>query len=350
MHIAIETSPMTGAHRLRGTGVYTKMLIGALEKYERSNSYTLFTRGEKLPGNADIAHYPYFDTFFHTLPLLKRTPTVVTVHDLIPIAFPDHFPKGKRGSLMWKIQQLSLVFARRVVTDSLASKKDIVRFTGISPGRVDVVPLAPGPDMKPVANERTVKRIRTSYSLPRQYLLYVGDVNWNKNLPGLIDIFSILHAKIPELRLVLAGKAVTDENLPETRAVLSKAETLRLAPFIVRTGFIPDTDLPAVYSMAACYMQPSFAEGFGLPVLEAMACGCPAVVSGRSSLAEIAGPSLTADPADPEEFAGAVLRTLRTDRKEWQKKASAWLAGYSLKRMARETSESYRKALEDTRT
>ena len=99
MNIAINTLPLSTEHRMRGTGVYTKNLIDALQKYEKKLSYTFFTRVTDIPKNTDLVHYPFFDPFFLTLPFPKPFPTVVTVHDLIPLVFPDKFPAGiQRGT------------------------------------------------------------------------------------------------------------------------------------------------------------------------------------------------------------------------------------------------------------
>src|SRR5258706_7275203 len=104
MHIAIDTSPLANGHKFRGVGSYTQSLIDALQKYEGEHQYSFFT-GNAVFKDVDIVHYPYFDPFFLTLPFKKTKPTIVTVHDLIPLLYPDKFPPGLRGKVKWYIQQ-----------------------------------------------------------------------------------------------------------------------------------------------------------------------------------------------------------------------------------------------------
>src|SRR5258706_5833567 len=102
MNIAIDITPLETGHSGRGVGIYTKNLIESLQKYEKKHTYILFTPKQGVPKNTDIVHYPYFDPFFLTLPLIKTKPSVVTVHDLIPLVFPEKFPPGIRGYMKWQ--------------------------------------------------------------------------------------------------------------------------------------------------------------------------------------------------------------------------------------------------------
>jgi glycosyltransferase involved in cell wall biosynthesis len=130
MKIAIDITPLESAHRARGVGVYTKNLIDALETYGKQHTYLYFTGHQLVPPDADVVHYPYFDPFFLTLPLVKIKPALVTVHDLIPLVFPYKFPAGIRGRFAWHVQRLSLRGAKRIIADSNSSKNDIVRIAG----------------------------------------------------------------------------------------------------------------------------------------------------------------------------------------------------------------------------
>lgn len=342
MNIAIEASALESGHSARGTGSYTRLLISALQKYETENSYSFFTRGQKVPESADLVHYPYFDPFFLTLPLQKLKPTVVTVHDLIPIAFADHFPRGIRGEIKWQIQKLSLRGANEVITDSMSSKTDIVKFTGIDDRRINTVYLAPASIYKPIKEDKKLKLVISKYGLPREYFLYVGDVNWNKNIIGLIRALALLDWNY---KLVLVGKAFLKNDLKETQEIDELISNLKLADKIVRPGFVEEEDLPAVYTLASVLIEPSFAEGFGLPVLEAMACGTPVVTSDRSSLKEIAGPSILIDPEKSDKIAEGIKTALNLNRESWFKDARSWLTNFSLEKMARETVQVYKKAL-----
>jgi len=327
MHIAIDITPLSTAHSRRGTGSYTRSLVDTLQKYETKHTYSLFTRRQKVPDSADLVHYPYFDPFFLTLPLYKPKPVIVTVHDLIPLVFPDKFPSGVRGALKWQLQKLSLKGARRIIADSMSSKNDISKIAGIDKNIIDVVYLAPNISYK------------EKHAVSKPYILYVGDVNWNKNVPGLLR--AIAKVKTP---LILVGGAFLDDFLAETREINRLIRTLEIEKFIIRAGYVSDEKLARLYSGAIALIQPSFYEGFGLPVLEAMACGCPVVSTKNSSLAEIAGPAVSITP-EAENIAAGIKKILTIDRDSQIKKQFDWVSQFTWKRVARETVMSYEKAV-----
>lgn len=348
MKIAIDTTPLHSGHKDRGVGMYTKLLIEALQKYEGNHSYHFFTRGQKVPKNVDIVHYPYFDPYFITLPLFYFLPTVITVHDLIPLVFPEHFSAGTRGTLKWNYQRMRLCAAARIVTDSRASKKDIACITGVSSSRIDVIPLASAPEFRKISDKEVVRNIRKRYHLPEKFILYVGDVNWNKNIPGMVNAFERVMRLMPDVTLVLVGKAFLDSGLKEVQEIHGIINAKKMEHTIIRIGSVPLEDLVAIYNLASVYIQPSFYEGFGLPVLEAMACGTVVVSSGAGSLSEIAGPAVVIDPSDPGDIARGLLDALALsdfecgDRIE---KQNIWGKQFSWQRVARETIASYESAL-----
>ena len=153
MNIAIDATSIHSFNQVRGVGRYTNLLIKALQKSDRKNSYQLFTRGQKVPGNIDLVHYPYFDPFFLTMPWWPAKPVIVTVHDLIPVAFMEKFRPGRRGKLKWTIQRLLLQRASRIITDSQASADDLTRYCTISSEKMTVVPLAATPGFAPVTSQ-----------------------------------------------------------------------------------------------------------------------------------------------------------------------------------------------------
>ncbi len=328
MNIAIDITPLKTEHGRRGVGVYTNNLIKSLGQYEKKHSYSFFTRGQKIPKNADIVHYPYFDPFFLTLPIIKAKPTVVTVHDVIPLVFPAKFPAGLRGNLKWQIQKLSLLGIRRVITDSESSKKDISKITGFDANRIDVVYLAPDPIFKPLRREK-----RTN-----PYVLYVGDVNWNKNVPGLLRAF----VRVSNYGLKLVGGAFTDVGLRETKEINGLIRALDLEQKVTKVGYVTNEDLVGLYNGAAVLVQPSFYEGFGLPVLEAMACGCPVVSTDNSSLSEIAGPAVRVT-TDPMSVADGIQTAIK-ERHILVRKGFEWVQKFTWKKVAAETVQTYEKA------
>lgn len=329
MHVALDVTPLESGHKLRGIGSYTKQLIEALKKHKSNHLFTFFTRGQSIPKNADLVHYPYFDPFFITLPFIKPKPTVVTVHDLIPIAFSNHFPRGLRGEIKWRIQRLSLKNVRAIITDSLSSKDDIALFTGFPQGKIYVVRLAP-------AKVFDKKKPRL---LKDPYVLYVGDVNWNKNISGLLRAFAVMKQK-QNIDLVLAGMQFLNRELPETAAINDLIKKLSLEGSVKKLGYVSDEELAGLYENAQMYVQPSFAEGFGFPVLEAMASGCPVVCSNISSLVEISGPSILVNPYKHDDIArgmNTLLLFTRDQRERMVHEGFRWVKHFSWQKVAKET-------------
>ena len=209
LRVAIDISPLQTGHKVRGVGFYLEHLKYSLVNYFPQNEYIFFNTGDKLPNKVDLIHFPYFEPFFLALPLYKKYKTIVTVHDLTPIVFPDLFPRGFKGQLKWQMQRFSLRQANAIITDSKNSKADILKYIGAKENKVNVVNLAAGEEFKRLTTEdlrsKSIK-LRTKYKLPEKFVLYVGDVTPNKNLPRLID--AIKFVSIP---LVMVGKALTSE-------------------------------------------------------------------------------------------------------------------------------------------
>jgi len=293
MKIAIDISPLQTGHKVRGAGFYLENLKRALVKYYTQNEYKFFTRGEKLPENIDLVHFPYFEPFFLALPIYKKYLTVVTVHDLTPIVFKKHFPRGLKGELKWQMQKYALKKANAIITDSNCSKKDIVKHVGVPAERVSVVYLAAGEEFAKLKTENLKLKIKEKYNLPEKFVLYVGDVTWNKNLPRLVE--AVKSINVP---LVMVGKALVSEDfdknnpwnkdLAKVQDLINNQESINKNQ-IIRLGFVPTEDLVAIYNLATVFVMPSLYEGFGLPILEAMSCGCPVITTKEGSLAEVAG-------------------------------------------------------------
>lgn len=345
MRIAIDVTPLHTGHRDRGVGTYTKLLIEALQKYESNHTYSFFTRGQKVPENVDLVHYPYFDPFFLTLPVIISRPTVVTVHDLIPLVFPEHFSTGVRGMIKWQLQRLSLAQTTRIITDSDTSKKDVIRIAGISSQIIDVVRLAPADVFRPVTDKTLLQTVATKYKLPERFILYVGDINWNKNILGMLEAFQKFNSR--EVKLVLVGKAFTERS-PEANAIQASIDALGIRDKVIMPGFVAFDDLPEFYSLASVYVQPSRYEGFGLPILEAFACGCPVISSRSPGLSEIAGPTIMVDSNNPSDIASRIRETLTMSmdkRLALIQKGILWAKQYSWEAVAHQTVQSYEKSV-----
>jgi len=282
MRVQISTKPIRSESRFRGVGIYARNLSLALTKnYPRDN----FTLSNQTDHSIDLIHYPYFEPFFLTLPLYHSRPFVLTIHDLIPLKYPMHFPRGLRGSFKWQLQKIALRGSAHFITDSTASAKDIESILHIPQTKISVIPLAPGHTRTTYKMKVVVKQ---TYHLPDKFILYVGDINWNKNIPGLIKEFSLL--KSSSLHLVLVGQAfVSKSPTIESNTIRNSILESGKSHLIHTIGYTPSHHLPALYSLATVYIQPSWDEGFGLPLLEAMSLGCPVLSSNRGSLREVGG-------------------------------------------------------------
>ena len=304
MKVSLPIHGLHGQSHARGIGVYAKELLKSLQKlFPHDHFYS--TANQYVASHPDLIHYPFFDPFFLTLHLDRKVPTLVTIHDLIPLKFPLHFKTGIRGKLKWLIQSAKVKRATHIITDSECSKSDIVEILGFTPSSVSVIPL--GPSIASIVPKRLATQIRKDYHLPAKYLLYVGDINWNKNVVGLIECFN--HLADPSYSLVLVGKVFTDKpDIEEYHSIANAISHSPKAKQILTLGYIPNHQLGAIYAGATLYVQPSFYEGFGLPVLEAMKFGCPVATSNRGSLGEIGGTAVAY--FDPDNSMVKVINTL----------------------------------------
>lgn len=350
MNVAFDISPLESGHKTRGIGVYTELLLDALKRYFPYHAYQLIRRGQKIPRNADIVHYPYFDPFFLTFPFRFVKPTIVTVHDLIPIAYPDHFPRGIRGELKWQLQKRIAGGARAIIANSKSTKNDVVRLLGYPEDRVYVTYLAPREIFSSVRKEEMLIKTKKKYNLNNKFILYVGDVNWNKNILNLLLSIDKIDKKYSNFQIVLVGGAFVRTTLPETRAIDTTIQELNLKNRVKKLGFISDDELACLYSLADVFVYPSIVEGFGLPVLEAMASGCPVVTSDAASLKEIAGPAIVVNPRFTDSIAHGIQDALTltpAKKARMKKEEESWSSGFTWKRVARETIRVYEKVLGD---
>lgn len=309
MRIYLPQQPDPLESRTRGVGAYTRELTDALKANYPSDQF--ITGGQK-GAKVDLVHYPFFDPYFLTLPLRRSLPTIVTVHDAIPLKFAEHFPAGYRGRLKLMLQKRALSTVEHVITDSQASAADIKEYLGIGEDRISVIPLAPGLER---STQTISSKVREEYNLPSRFILYVGDINWNKNVPGLISAFG----KLADSRthLVLVGKVFGDApDIPQYQEIREAIAQSGRAKLIHQVGYVPQHHLPLFYRLATLYVQPSWYEGFGLSVLEAMNQGCPVVTSNRGSLPEVAGDAaIYFDPGKKGELAARLQELLTNPAK-----------------------------------
>ncbi len=347
LKVLINTHPLASGHVIRGVGNYTRNLIAALEMIPDLLVYrsTILEAHEKP--KVDIIHYPFFDLFFDTLPLLSVKKTIVTIHDVIPLIYPEHYKPGVKGTLKLAKQKLALKRVSAVITDSECSKRDIVSLLDVRPEKIAVVPLAASDSLAPQP-ERVIEEVRKFHNLPKVYVLYVGDINYNKNIPQLVKMIKFLPDYV---HLVCVGKHFLPQPIPEWKWI---EQQLALSNVEDRVHFLTDVlvdsskELSALYSGALCYVQPSLYEGFGLPVLEAMKCKTVVVTTNGGSLPEVAGTAAIVTTPVAEEMALAVESVLswsKTKRLEHIKKATEWEKKFSWQRAAAETAAMYRSVL-----
>lgn len=284
---------------------------------------------------ADITHYPA-----NFGPIARVPGLVVTVHDLGFLRNPDWFP-ADRAWYYRLLAKRTLRQARRIIADSAATRDDLRDLLGVDPSLVDVVPLGVAPEFRP-RDVGSVAAARVRHRLPERYLLYVGTLEPRKNLVRLIEAFSAVAAEIPD-DLVIAGRDGW-KHAPIREAAAASPHRDR----IHFPGFLAHDDLAALLTGARAFVWPSLFEGFGLPVLEAMACGAPVLTSDTSSLPEVAGDAaLPVNPADTAAIAGALRRLAEDDALCGALSAAgvARAAEFTWERTARETVRAYAAAL-----
>jgi glycosyltransferase involved in cell wall biosynthesis len=283
---------------------------------------------------ADLLHATAFVT-----PLLSSCPAVVTVYDLSFAVFPDLFRGPNQVYLRWFTRR-SVKRARRVIAISEHTRRDVHRLYGVPLDRIDVA--EPGVDARfqPLPRDE-VEVFRRERHLPDRFFLYLGTLEPRKNLARLIEAFAQLTTD--HCSLILAGG--TGWLVEE---LFAKVKSLGLESRITFTGYVPGDELPLWYNAATAFVYPSRYEGFGIPPLEAMACGTPVVTSNAASLPEVMGDAgLTVDPDDVPGLARAMRRVwddaaLRADL---SRRGVERARGFTWEATARATLESYRRAL-----
>jgi len=332
LRIAIDAHSV-GA-KLAGNESYATNLIEALAQVDSVNEYTLYVTTAEARARFS-QRWPNFrvqTTFPHTpliripvtlaaelrkrpvdvlhvqftAPPFSPCPVVVSVHDLSFEHLPQTFNRRSRTQLRLTVRH-SVKRAARILTLSEHTRRDMIETYGTSPERITAIPLAAPSYFGRVKEERELQRVRHIYGIEGDYILCVSSIQPRKNLPRLVRAYESLRnkrgpGKLP--KLVLVGKCawLYDETL---RSI----EEGRMKDSIILTGYVPQSDLPALYSGSICFVYPSYFEGFGLPPLEAMKCGTPVIAGNRTSLPEVVGDAgILVDPFDVNAIAAAIER------------------------------------------
>jgi glycosyltransferase involved in cell wall biosynthesis len=358
VRVAIDAS---GAARSDGTGVavYIGELSRALAKVAPEDEFVLYYRASRVRARKLFLDKPgpNFSKAYPPLSLLKtrrvdvghgpdsrllkigRT-RVVTVHDVFSMISADWADEKFRRKKADRYAQT----ARRatlIICDSQATAFDFARLFPNARDRLRVVPLGVGPEFSPrpeLECEKTLKRL----GIRRPYILHVGNIASRKNLARLVGAFGQLAASHSELQLVLAGRLSYGRE-----EVLERIASCEFGKSIILPGYVDRAGLPCLYSAAEVFVFPSLYEGFGLPALEAMACGAPVVASNRSSLPEVAGDAgLPVNPEKEVEIAGAIDKLLSDAdlRSTLVAAGKKRAAEFTWKRTARETLAVYNEA------
>lgn len=352
-----------------GIGRYTREIIKHLAEIDKINSYVLLTppqasgldfppnfQGKKLPlperwmtilwhrlrfplwvevftGPLDVFHSPDF-----VLPPVKAARTILTVHDLSFLRLP-HCSEPHLRAYLSKAVPRSARRAHLILADSENTRQDVIELLDIPPGRVEVLYAGVDERFRPIGE---TAEVRTRYRLPERFILSVGTLEPRKNYERLIEAFALLKGRVPsasDVKLVIVGqKGWLYEG------IFAAVERLNLQGEIIFSGYVADEDLPALYSAAELFVYPSLYEGFGLPPLEAMACGTPVVASSAPCLPEVLGDAaLFAPPDEVEAMASAMERALLDEglRHQLREKGFSRAKAFSWEKSARKLLEVY---------
>lgn len=329
--VGIDASRAARANRT-GTETYSLELIKALAKLTSANHRLRFYTPHR-PQHTDWPDSSYVETHVipwprlwthlrlatelwryppdvlfvpaHVLPLYCPVPAAVTVHDLGYRHYPEAHPRFDRWYLDWTTRRHTRT-AQHIVADSSATKQDLTNFYGADPARISVVYLGRDECLKPVTDPQTIDTVKRRYHIEGEYLLYLGTLHPRKNLVRLVDAFHqvLQQRQRQHLKLVIAGKRGWLYN-----EIFGRVQQWGLTKRVIFPGYVATEDKPALLTGALAYVFPSLYEGFGLPVLEAMACGVPVLTSNISSLPEVAGSAaLLVDPHSTDEIAAGISR------------------------------------------
>jgi glycosyltransferase involved in cell wall biosynthesis len=286
---------------------------------------------------SSVVRRPIYHSTYYLMPYRPGLPAILTLYDLIALIHPQTV--SPRARLLFRITtRLALRSVRQVIAISDATRQDLLRHFSIAAEQVTTIPLAADPCFQPQP-QSAIEAVRQKYNLPARYLFYLGINKPHKNLVRLIEATAQL-APLP-LPLVIAG--AWDERYPEPKA---RAEALGVSDQVRFLGPVDDADLPALYSGCTLFVFPSLYEGFGLPVLEAMACGAPVACSNASSLPEVtADAALLFDPLDVNAIAAAIQRGLEDVdlRRSLAEQGVRQAAQFSWSRTAAETLTLYQR-------
>lgn len=367
MQIGIDAHHIGG--RRTGTETYVQNLVKFLSALESDGeTYTVYLnehqlehglewgtafQAKRIPFSRPVLRYGWFYPLeswrkrfdvFHAqsgLPPFLRCRSVLTVYDLAFERFPSFFRRRTCTQMKILVRQ-SCQRADHIITISESSKRDLVEFYRLDPQRITVTYPAAPENCRPIDPQTSWERLMANYGIDTPYILYVGNLEPRKNLPRLLEAFAAVKRKqaVPHKLVIVGQKAWMYEN------IFQGIGNHSLDGQVCFTGYVPPDDLPVFYSGASVVVYPSIFEGFGLPVIEAMACGVPVITSLGSSLEEIAkDAAILVDPYSVSEIANAIERVANDAELQVRLRNSGLrrAAQFSYRRMAEETRSVYRR-------
>ena len=286
----------------------------------------------------------YFAPHFAGIPKQGFKKMIVTIQDLVFMKYPDH--RGKRLSNYYlKRTKIAIENSKQIIASSDSTRRDLVGLLGVPVRKIKVIHLGASPNFKIIKNQKELEAITKKYIRPKQkYILTVGTLEPRKNLSALIEAFVLLPNSLQrEYKLMFVG--AQGWNNDELGRIISD---YNLKEKVIFPGFVKDEDLPYIYNKASIFIYPSLYEGFGLPPLEAMACGVPVIASGTSSLPEVIGKAgILVNPRKEEEIAKAMRYVLTNPKvaKQMIKKGSKQAKKFSWRKTAEETLKVFHKVV-----
>jgi glycosyltransferase involved in cell wall biosynthesis len=359
--------------RYTGIGRYVKELVDNILETDQENEYILFFNDPEyssyLPPNSrvskrrvkaphyslseqtsfvgdlnreelDLVHFTHFN-----MPLLYKRPSVVTIHDLSISKFPELMARQgvlQRMGYTMTIKN-AVKTARAVICISENTKEDAIHMLGADVKRIHVIYEGVAEEFAPVTDEGKLTDLKRRLKIEKPFILYTGNFRAHKNLVTLVKAFNLLRNRYQnESQLVLAGDP--SQATPELADTI---HSLGLDAYVLQPGYVAEEDLPALYSAARVFAFPSLYEGFGLPPLEAMACGTPVVAANASCLPEVLGDAaLYFAPQDPDELAAQLAKVVTEDsvHDDFRARGFNRVKRYSWKKMAQEILAVYKEA------
>lgn len=351
-----------------GIGTYIRNLVRQLDRIDNNTEYLLLCRqndlgladslgknfktvtqwgsnysiGEQLfvPVNLALEGARVFHAPHYVLPALTPCRSIVTIHDCIHLKFPRYLPSRLAYAYAWTQLWIATRRARRVITVSKVSKKDIIHFFDTPAEKITVIPNAIDERFTVRPTETEMDLVRQRYQLPKRFAMYAGNAKPHKNLKRLIDAFSLVRQRgLDELGLLITGSEISRHA--ELRRAVHRYGLHKHVRFL---GFQTEKVLTVLYRLADVFVFPSVYEGFGLSPLEAMASGTPVVASNVASLPEVLGDAaMLVDPYDPKSIADGIIRVVdnRTMSEDLIQKGYARAKRFSWENSVRRINEIY---------